>query len=99
VQPVRGNCQHWRAKVRIARDQHTREVVPNRIERPDLAQLIRHDATALAGKIRRLDELLSLQAGTSDGQRSAHERRRRFFVGSAKMPSTIFSQEQLVGMK
>jgi hypothetical protein len=31
----------------------------------DLAQLIRHDATALPGKIRRLDELRSLQTGTA----------------------------------
>jgi transposase len=31
----------------------------------DLAQLLRHDATALRGKVRRLDELRSLQTGTS----------------------------------
>jgi transposase len=31
----------------------------------DLAQLMRHDATALPGKVRRLDELRSLQTGTS----------------------------------
>src|SRR5215471_8177112 len=31
----------------------------------DLAQLMRHDATSLPGKVRRLDELRSLQTGTS----------------------------------
>jgi transposase len=31
----------------------------------DLAQLMRHDATALPGKVRRLDEMRSLQTGTS----------------------------------
>lgn len=31
----------------------------------DLAQLLRHDAAALPGKVRRLDEMRSLQTGTS----------------------------------
>jgi hypothetical protein len=31
----------------------------------DLAQLMRHDATALPGTLRRLDEMRSLQTGTS----------------------------------
>jgi hypothetical protein len=31
----------------------------------DLAQFMRHDATALPGNLRRLDEMRSLQTGTS----------------------------------
>jgi hypothetical protein len=39
----------------------------------DLAQLMRHQATTRAGKIRRLDEMRSLQAARRRGPASAHE--------------------------